>query len=197
MSQRTAHRLAWSNAALSVGLVATGLLLSLLAFTASAGRVHLAPHQLFSPLVTLAFSIVGALVASRHPRNPIGWLLSGTGFLSSLNLLALGYWMYDQAGTMTVSLPGINLARGLDDWVWIPTITIPMTFLLLLFPEGRLLSARWRPIVWIVGLGLAGSALGSALYPGGISASGGTNPVELSPVASAALVLESGAWLLP
>ncbi len=196
MSQRTVRRLIWSSAALAVALVAAGLLLSLLAFTASDGRVHLAPHQFFSPLVTFTFSIVGALVASRHPRNPIGWLLSGTGFLSSLNLLALGYWMYDQAGTMTVSLPGINLARWLNDWVWIPGITIPTTFLLLLFPDGRLLSPRWRPIAWLVGLGLAGSALGSALYPGGISASGGTNPVELSPVASAALVLQSGAWLL-
>src|SRR5574341_1773289 len=196
MSQRTVRRLIWSSAALAVALVAAGLLLSLLAFTASAGRVRLAPHQFFNPLVTLTFSIVGALVASRHPHNPIGWLLNGTGLLSSLNLLALGYWMYDQAETMTVSLPGINLARWLNDWVWIPTITIPMTFLLMLFPDGRLLSPRWRPIVWIVGLGLAGSALGSALYPGDISASGGTNPVELSPVASAALVLQSGAWLL-
>ena len=99
MSEKTARRLSWSNVVLSVVMAASGMLLSLLAMAASRGQIGPAPHHFFNPVITLTFSIVGALVASRHPRNPIGWLLSGIGFLSSLNLLALGYWRYDQAGT--------------------------------------------------------------------------------------------------
>jgi signal transduction histidine kinase len=151
----------------------------------------LGPHQFLNPLGTITFSIVGVLVASRHPRNPIGWLLNGTGFVFSLSLLALGYWMVSQAGAVNVPLPGIELARWLNDWVWILEITIPLTFLLLRFPNGRLLSPRWRPIAWLVGLGLVGSAAGSALYPGDISAAGRPNPVALT-----ASILAAGAWLL-
>src|SRR5262245_47018360 len=94
MSQRSAHRLAWVSAWLAGCLVAGGLLLSLLASVTTNGAIHLAPHQFFNPLITLAFSSVGALVAARHPRNPIGWMLGATGFLSALDLLALGYSLY-------------------------------------------------------------------------------------------------------
>jgi hypothetical protein len=47
-----------------------------------------------------------------------------------------------------VILPGIEIARWLDQWVWIPASLLPITFLLLLFPDGHLPSARWRPIGW-------------------------------------------------
>src|SRR5262245_50202833 len=104
MSPRTAHRLAWLGAGISGCLAVGGLLLSLLAFAASNGKVHLAPHQVFNPLITLSFSTVGALVASRHPRNPIGWILCATGFFSALDLLALGYSQYSESVTTDNSL---------------------------------------------------------------------------------------------
>jgi signal transduction histidine kinase len=53
----------------------------------------------------------------------------------------------------------------LDSWIWIPATILPITFLLLLFPDGRLPSARWRPIGWAAGLGIAGYTLGTALHP--------------------------------
>ncbi len=195
MSQQTARRLVWSNAALSVVLVVGGLVLSLLAFMAGEGRVHLAPHQFFNPVITLTFSIVGALVASRHPRNPIGWMLAAIGFLSSLNLLALGYWMYSQAVTVNASLPGTGLAQWLEAWVWLPQVGIPITFLLLLFPDGKLLSPPWRLIAWLAGLGLAAGVLAYTLDPS-LAESGGQVPVEPTPVSSAAAILQSIAWPL-
>ncbi|HEX9597364.1 MAG TPA: histidine kinase, partial [Anaerolineales bacterium] len=194
MNQRTAHRLAWSSAALSIVLVATGLLLSLIALATGEGRVHLAPHQFFNPVITLTFPVVGALVASRHPRNPIGWMVAATGFLSSLGLLAQGYWMYSQAVMVNGALPGAELAQWLDGWVWFPQIAIPIIFLPLLFPDGQLLSPRWRPIAWLAGLGLAAGILGYALSPS-LTQSEGQNPGELTPVASAAFILVNGAFL--
>src|SRR5215470_8392702 len=97
MSQRATRRLAWLSTWLAGCLVAGGLLLSVLAYAATNGTIHLAPHQIFNPLITLTFSSVGALIAARHPRNPIGWILCVTGFLSALDLLALGYSMYGSA----------------------------------------------------------------------------------------------------
>ena len=163
MSRRAARRLAWSAASVSITLVTIGLVLSLVALIASDGELGPAPHQFFNPVTTVAFSVVGALVASRHPRNPIGWLCSGIGFLTGLTLLSLGYSFYNRS-VVSGSLPGTEFARWLDIWIWIPPTTVPMTFLLLFFPDGRLPSRRWWPIGWSAGLGLAGVVLGAALH---------------------------------
>ena len=43
---------------------------------------------------------------------------------------------------------------------------VPVTFLLLLFPDGRLLSPRWRPVAWCAGVGIAGAFVVGGLLPG-------------------------------
>ena len=63
------------------------------------------------------------------------------------------------------NLPGIEIAQWLSLWIWIPTTILPLTFLLLLFPNGRLPSARWRPVAWSAGLGLALYIVSTALHP--------------------------------
>jgi signal transduction histidine kinase len=199
MSPRTARRLAWFSAWLAGCLVAAGLLLSLLSYVATSGAMHLAPHQVFNPLITLSFSTIGALIASRHPRNPIGWILCATGFLSALDLLALGYSVYDISVTTSGSLPGARLAKWLDDWVWIVTVAMPLTFLLLLFPDGRLISPRWRPIAWLAGVGLATGVFGLTLDPGldlGMGDAEGQIQGRLLSIREMAAVLVSTAWLL-
>lgn len=195
MTQRTIRRLAWSNAALSVVFVTTGLVLSLVALGSGESGAHWAPHQFFNPVITLTFPIVGALIAVRHPRNPIGWMLAATGFLSSLSLLALGTSMYSQARMTSISPQAADFARWLSAWVWLPEVMIPTTFVLLIFPDGRLLSPRWRLIAWLAALGLAAGVLAYALDPS-LDESGGTLRAEPPLFAPAAQFLESVAWPL-
>ena len=149
----------------SVVLVTIGLVLSILALIADDGQLGPFSHQFFTPMLTIAYGVVGALVASRHPRNPIGWIFCATGFLSALNMLSAGYALYDQLAVTTGSLPGAAFARWLSIWIWIPNVLLPITFVLLLFPDGRLLSTRWRPIAWAAGLGIAAFTLRHGFSP--------------------------------
>src|SRR5207249_4520498 len=67
----------------------------------------------------------------------------------------------------TGSLPAERYAAWISTWVWIPSIgAIPL--LLLLFPTGRLLSPRWRPVLWLLVAGVALSMAGFAVKPGPI-----------------------------
>src|SRR5262245_60336866 len=96
MNQRTARRLPWSIAEFSVILVMIGLVLSILAQIAANGQLLPFSHQFVTPILTITFGVVGALVASRHHRNLIGWLFCATGFLSALNMFGAGYILHDQ-----------------------------------------------------------------------------------------------------
>lgn len=165
MNEQTARRLSWSLAVFSILLAFAGLVLSILAQRA-AGAGMIFSHQLFTPLLTVTYGGVGALVATRHPRNPIGWMFCATGFLSAVNMLSAGYALYATAFTPAAPLPGAVLARWLSIWIWLPNVLLPFTFLLLLFPDGKLISPRWRPIAWAAGVGSMVLTLSIALHPG-------------------------------
>jgi len=158
-----ARRLAWSIAALSVTLTVAGVAIGLLALVQSNSQQWLPVHLWFSPLSTVTFALVGALIASRQPRNPIGWICNAVAVSTGLTLFAFGYRMLSLSGRVT--LPGIEFTRWLEMWLWIPATLLPLTFLLLLFPDGRLPSARWRPIGWSAGVGLAAYILSVAFHP--------------------------------
>lgn len=197
----TARRLAWSITALSLALVAIGLAISLLALVGSDGKDWLPTHLLFNPVVTIAYSFVGALVASRQPRNPIGWILNGIGLLSGLTFFAYAYWLLgDSVGQERGgggTLPGVEVAFWLDLWLWIPATILAATFLLLLFPDGRLPSSRWRPVAWSAGLGLAVGTVGIALHPRPpIEPIPPSNPFGVPGAAGALDLLMGGAFIL-
>jgi hypothetical protein len=157
VTARTAARLAWS---LCAGCVAgiSGLLVL---------KVLNGPADLRSALLVaapLAFSVVGALVAARQQRNPVGWQLLAVGVLLTANLLGESYARYALI-TAPGSLPGGLYGPWLG-WTYAPIVAILAILLPLYFPTGRLLSPRWRPVVGF-GIGfLVFAVVGNALWPG-------------------------------
>jgi len=123
-----------------------------------------ADNVILTLATALTFSVVGAIVASRHPRNTIGWIFCTMGLVTGLDHLARGYaefWLASDWGPRSLG----ETAAWFATWAW-TVQTIALTFLLLLFPNGRLPSPRWRPVAWCAGLGISGSVVSFALIAG-------------------------------
>jgi hypothetical protein len=105
--------------------------------------------------VLLVFAVVGALVAVRQPRNPVGWLLFAMGVFKVAGFLALEYALHSLFWKPGL-LQGGEEAAWLWNFVYVP-IFLGLPIILLLFPDGHLPSPRWR---WLaVLLGVNGSVL--------------------------------------
>ena len=167
-SLRTATWLAWSLCALSVALLVGGVALARTvrstALELPYGSVGAAVPFVLTLALVFTFSVVGAIVASRHPGNTIGWIFCTVGLEAGLGTLAGGYaefWLASGWGSQSLGATTAWFAS----WAWVVQ-TLAVTFLLLLFPDGRLPSPRWRPVAWLAGLGIGGLALGFALEAG-------------------------------
>lgn len=98
-------------------------------------------------VLILAFSSVGALIASRRPENPIGWLfLSGALVMASAEL-SLEYAVY-ALSTAPDALPAGGVIGWFGGWARGVGWSLLVVFPILLFPTGRLPSPRWRPVLW-------------------------------------------------
>jgi hypothetical protein len=148
----SARHLAWTLFALFIALVLGSTAATL------AGP---APDEDVFFVAVVGYAFVGALVASRLPANPIGWLLLAIGILLSLGALVDANLMFEDAFARGVS-------AWLSDWTWYIWLTLAGIFLPLVFPNGRLLSPRWRPVLWMGAVALALSVVGSAFEPGRI-----------------------------
>jgi hypothetical protein len=98
-----------------------------------------------------AFMVVGALVLAHGPGNAIGWIFSASALLAVTGQLAGQYAIYAYV-TRPGSLPGATLAAWYGSWPWWLVLSLTLVFTPLLFPTGRLLSRRWRPVAWLAGL---------------------------------------------
>jgi hypothetical protein len=154
MSARVATWLAWSLCALCGALAAACLIFSLLN-----------GHTLYEMVLTgipttvilltqmVSFSVVGGLIASHRPENPIGWLFCAAALFYGIEIAGEEYAIY-ALFTNPDSLPlGAELA-WLTEWIWVPAFGIILVFLPLLFPDGHLPSRRWRGVGWLGGLSI-------------------------------------------
>jgi hypothetical protein len=115
------------------------------------------------PAVTfvIAFALVGAVVAARRPHHRLGWIFCTIGLSQGLVTFADQYAVY-ALWTAPGSVSGGPFMAWLTTWVWAGAAPVVLTFLPLLFPDGRLPSPRWRPVAWL-------SAVPSALLCGPIA----------------------------
>jgi signal transduction histidine kinase len=136
-------------------------------------RAHLTPAQAstYSPFFDVAFSafavsstIAGTLIVVRQRRNVIGWLLLAVPLWAAFAFVAGDYATYALV-TAPGSLPAGRAAAWIDRWAIVPTLSIPI-LLFLLFPDGRVPSPRWRPVLWLACAAPAVTALLFALTPG-------------------------------
>jgi len=171
MSPRTAAWLAWSLSALCVAMFVA--IVALYALIRSAPQVpsslgtRFTLTDLLIGVPFLAFPAVGALIASRRPQNPIGWICLAVGFLFLLLGLSEYYSVYGVA--QPNSIPFTVGVAWLGNWLWVPAVGLFATYLFLLFPDGRLPSRRWRPLAWFSGAMIVVLSLGFGLAPGPVA----------------------------
>jgi len=181
MSVRQASWLAWSLAALSVATFLAGIPLYVLLSSAhipSSWDANPSIGDLLGGLLFLVFPLVGALIAARRPRNPIGWILLADGLLWMLSDLMDDYSLYGVASPGSVPFPVV--AAGINNLMWVPAVGLMGTFVFLLFPDGRLPSRSWRPLVLISGTEIFLLSVSIGLAPGPLQNLGGTrNPFGL------------------
>src|SRR5918993_4874678 len=168
MSRRTATWLAWSLCALSLALTALSLLL--LALNRSNPNTHIYEYWQVDTLVPVSFSIIGAIIASRLPANPLGWLFCAAASVSAVAHLSGEYAIYALMAQPD-TLPAGKALAWLTSWVWILFIGC-IALSLLLFPDGRLPGRRWAWLAWLTVLLTAVGAVWQAFSPGVIDSLG-------------------------
>ena len=174
MSTRTATWLAWSLAALCVAMYVTDAALNVLIRSIRSpgdGITFGTVGEVLGFMPLLAFPLVGALIASKRPHNPIGWICLAVGLLFMGLGISEYYSVYGVARPGSVPFP---VAVGtLSNWLWVPAVGLLGIYLLLLFPDGRLPSRRWRPLAWFSGVVLVLLSVGFGLSPGQVASLGG------------------------
>src|SRR5918998_1665926 len=171
MSARAATWLAWSVCALTVAFVTC-----VVAFTVLTGT---GPRDITFLLGVVSSTIVGAIVASRRPSNPIGWFLLASAACFAVSEDAFRYAIYG----LVIEPGSLPLSRAMawpETWMWVPGIALIVLFLPLYFPTGHLLSSRWRPVLWLALLLCVATAGGQAFWPGEVEGVAGvTNPLGI------------------
>ena len=136
---------AWSLAGLTALVLAAALVL--LGLDVPVMGADLVAFYAVCALAVAVSAGIGCLIATRLPVNAIGWLLSVIGLSLAAGMFAEQYALWDLAVATGPLLPGARLAGWLPAAATLLTLAL-LLFVVLLFPDGRLPSRRWRPVLW-------------------------------------------------
>src|SRR5215213_6541443 len=179
VNTRTATRLAWSLWVVCVALISLALLFDfhhaedIVSYPWQIrihNRVVYPLYAVLTATLSLVYPTIGALIVSRLPRNPIGWIFCVVGLLYQLHHFALAYSNYAVAEDF--ALPWGEYAAWFSLWVGFAGLILAGVFLMLLFPDGHLLSRRWQVVAWAAVMGATLAALADGFYPGRLATHG-------------------------
>jgi len=128
-----------------------------------------------------AFTVVGVIIAFHRPGNRIAWICLGFAGVWSIWILLDGLLIYESAHPGTLARP--DLIAALAYPLWVPGVGL-IGFLLLLFPDGRLPSPRWRPVAWLLGGTVALLTLTGFFLPGVVQETVYENPLGIQALGS-------------
>jgi len=174
MSLRTASWLAWAVCALSLALTALSFLL--IALTLRLNTPIYVPW-LELTVLSVGYSVIGAVIASRLPNHPIGWICCAIGFVAAVDHFAGDYAVY-ALQAQPEKLAGGTAMLWLQSWFWMLFIGL-IVFLLLLFPTGRLPSRRWRPFAWVSVVIISAGVIYSSVISPDVRPDAPPNPIQL------------------
>ena len=176
MSAWFATRIAWAAVGVSTCMGIGGLVLNQLAALGLSGS----PIEWFLIVSTLTFSLVGALIVSRQPKNMLGWVFTLVALLITLDYAATTYGafaVFNRHGAWPAGVAAAWLGGG---WLWLPVSALLVIFIPLLYPTGHLLSPRWRFAVWCAFAFILLAGISNALFPGPLYSQGRLrNPIGL------------------
>lgn len=183
--------LVWGAPVVSVLLLAaTGA--TVVAMPVSTDR--LLADRLANVVLALVLPLLGAAVLAAVPRSPLGRLWVTTGLAGALTLAV---HTYAQAATEVRpgALPAGTAAAWVSSWLWVLGFTPLLTYGLLVFPDGRLPSRRWTPLLVVSGAAVLLPVLGQALAPGPLEELPVDNPFGVEALAGATAVARSVGFL--
>ncbi|HZB97215.1 MAG TPA: histidine kinase, partial [Candidatus Sulfotelmatobacter sp.] len=178
-------------------IVSLSLALATIALRALVGSVSLgsqSDYWLFNTVVAIIFPLAGVVILRRQRRHLVGWLFIAGGFGNGVTGVGT---MYSALALHTFSgrLQGGAAAWWVASWAWI-LLPIAFVFTLIVFPNGRPLTARWHPLLATAALGggawIAGAATTSWDEQGLPRWIHGDNPLRLAPGPA----IEAGGLLL-
>ena len=164
MSPHAQRRVAVTTCAVALVVGAAGIVLEILCWSKGSLTANIGFDLALTPVLAIA-GLLGLSIVRRRPGNPIGWIFILFSLLAGVLVFADGYATY---GLIAVpgSLPDVDLFGWLTNWLWVPVSFSVLALLPLVFPEGNLLSRRWRWPLRLVLFQMAALSVGLAFTPG-------------------------------
>ena len=133
---------------------------------------------LYLTVIAMGYSVIGAIIASRLPNQPIGWICCAIGFIAAVDHFAGEYAVYAVLAR-SEALPGSQAMLWLQSWLWMLFVGL-LVFLLLPFPTGQLPSSRWRPFAWVSVAMISVAVIWSSIISPDVRPDAPPSPVQLS-----------------